>query len=205
MNQTKIQETNLALEEETDAQEDKFLTFPLASEEYGIDIRHVTEIIGIQNITYLPDAPPYVKGVINLRGKVIPVIDVRLRFAMEERDYDDRTCVVVVNFEDSSVGLIVDSVSEVIEIPKTNIEPSPNIRNGKASDFISGLGKVAEEVKILLNIQSLIYSSDVQDVLEQVECKYQEDDGNCGLNKENAPLGTQQDEKKTNTTKMTAV
>ncbi len=182
MSQAKIQETNLALEEETDAQEDKFLTFPLASEEYGIDIRHVTEIIGIQNITYLPDAPPYVKGVINLRGKVIPVIDVRLRFAMEKREYDDRTCVVVVNFEDSSVGLIVDSVSEVIEIPKTNIEPSPNIRNGKASDFISGLGKVDDEVKILLNIQSLIYNSDVQDVLEQVECKYQEDDGNCGLN-----------------------
>ncbi len=182
MSQAKIQETNLALDEEqVDAQEDKFLTFPLADEEYGIEIRHVTEIVGIQNITYLPDTPQYVRGVINLRGKVIPVIDVRLRFAMEEREYDDRTCVVVVNIEDSSVGLIVDSVSEVIDIPKSNIEPSPNIRNGKTSDFISGLGKVAEEVKILLNIQSLIYSSDLESAMAEIDCKYHGEDGNCGL------------------------
>ncbi|MEE9553962.1 MAG: chemotaxis protein CheW, partial [candidate division Zixibacteria bacterium] len=163
-------------------QEDKFLTFPLAEEEYGIDIRHVTEIVGIQNITGLPDAPLYVRGVINLRGKVIPVIDVRIRFAMEARDYDDRTCVIVVDVEDSSVGLIVDSVSEVIEIPKANIEPAPSVRNGKGSDFIWGLGKVDNEVMILLNTQALIYSSDLEMVIKKIDCEYQGEDNSCGLN-----------------------
>jgi purine-binding chemotaxis protein CheW len=183
MHDSKTQKTSLAIEDEQiDAQEDKFLTFPLADEEYGIDIRHVTEIVGIQNITGLPDAPPYVRGVINLRGKVIPVIDVRLRFAMDAREYDDRTCVVVVDIDGLSVGLIVDSVSEVLDIPAGNIEQTPKVKNGQASPFVKGLAKVGEDVKILLNIQSLIYSNDLQNVITQAECEYQKDNGNCGLN-----------------------
>ena len=105
-------------EEDEDTQEDKFLTFVLNREEYGIEIRHVTEIIGIQSITEVPDMPHYIKGVINLRGKVIPVMDVRLRFGVAEREYDDRTCIIVINIEEQSVGMIVDRVSEVLDIPK---------------------------------------------------------------------------------------
>ncbi|MEW6574649.1 MAG: chemotaxis protein CheW [Bacillota bacterium] len=155
-------------EEDEDAQEDKYLTFVLDREEYGIEIRHVTEIIGIQNITDVPDMPPYVKGVINLRGKVIPVMDVRLRFGLGERAYDDRTCIVVINIDEQAVGLIVDRVSEVLDIPKDNIEPPPRVSKGKSSRFIQAMGKVGEEVKILLNADRLLYDEGEADWREAV-------------------------------------
>lgn len=159
----------LAMEEELeDTQEGKFLTFSMGNEEYGIAIRNVTEIIGIQNITDLPDMPGYVKGVINLRGKVIPVLDVRLRFALKERAYDERTCIIVVSINEMAVGLIVDSVSEVIDIPAENIEPSPKVKKGEASRFIQGLGKVNEEVKILLDIQNLLFDSEFEKIKQSV-------------------------------------
>ena len=144
-------------EEDEDTQEDKFLTFVLSGEEYGIEIRHVTEIIGIQNITEVPDMPHYIKGVINLRGKVIPVMDVRLRFGVEERAYDDRTCIIVINIDEQPVGLIVDRVSEVLDIPKSEVEPPPNVKRGESSRFIKGMGKVEDRVKILLNEYQLLF------------------------------------------------
>ena len=144
-------------EEEEDTQEDKYLTFLIGQEEYGIEIRYVTEIIGIQNITEVPDMPPFIKGVINLRGKVIPVMDVRLRFGVEARPYDDRTCIVVINIGDTLVGLIVDRVSEVLDIPKTDLEPPPRVRKGEESRFIQGMGKVGDKVKIILNAEKLLY------------------------------------------------
>lgn len=144
-------------EDDEDTQEGKFLTFVLNREEFGIEIRHVTEIIGIQNITVVPDMPLYIKGVINLRGKVVPVMDVRLRFGMEEREYDDRTCIVVICIDEQSVGLIVDRVSEVLDIPKDNIEPPPNGKRGENSRFIQGMGKVGEQVKIILNVNQLLF------------------------------------------------
>ncbi|MDI6631898.1 MAG: chemotaxis protein CheW [Thermoanaerobacteraceae bacterium] len=147
-------------DEGEDTQEDKFLTFILGEEEYGIEIRHVTEIIGIQNITEVPDMPLYVKGVINLRGKVIPVMDVRLRFGMAEREYDDRTCIVVINIDGQAVGLIVDRVSEVLDIPKNDIEPPPSVRKSAGGRFIQGMGKVGEEVKILLNAEKLLWEKE---------------------------------------------
>ena len=110
--------------EDQDAQKDKYLTFQISSEEYAIAITYVTEIIGMLNITEVPQTPSYIKGVINLRGKVIPVMDVRLRFNMAARDYDERTCVVVVNLYESTVGLVVDTVSEVLDIPSENIDSS---------------------------------------------------------------------------------
>jgi purine-binding chemotaxis protein CheW len=143
--------------EDEDTQEDKFLTFILNKEEYGIEIRYVTEIIGIQNITGVPDMPPYIKGVINLRGKVIPVMDVRLRFGAPERPYDDRTCIVVINIDYQSVGLIVDRVSEVLDIPKNEIEPPPKVKKGNENRYIQGMGKVGEKVKILLDAHKLLY------------------------------------------------
>ena len=147
-------------EEEEDTQEDKYLTFVISKEEYGIEIRYVTEIIGIQNITEVPNMPLYVKGVINLRGKVIPVIDVRLRFGVVERAYDDRTCIIVINIDDQSVGLIVDRVSEVLEIPRSEIEPPPSFGAKIRADFIQGMGKVGDKVKIILNAYQLLFDYD---------------------------------------------
>ena len=151
-----------------DTQEGKFLTFILGNEEYGIEIRNVTEIIGIQSITDLPDTPSFVKGVINLRGKVIPLIDVRLRFNFDEKEYDDRTCIIVVNIENMSVGLIVDTVSEVMEIPEGDIEPPPKVNNKAGSRYIKGLGKVGEEVKILLDTHKLLFGDEIEQITESI-------------------------------------
>ena len=151
-------------EEDEDTQKDKFLTFRVGKEDYGLEICHVTEIIGIQKITEVPDMPDYVKGVINLRGKVIPIMDVRKRFKFEEREYDDRTCIVVVHINDTSLGLVVDTVKEVSDIPESNIQPPPDIAEGNRQFFIRGLGKVEEEVKILLDAEKLLSKSDLSKV-----------------------------------------
>ncbi len=153
LNQSILDEENL-LSAEMDG---KYLTFALGEEQYGISIRDVTEIIGIQHITGMPDVDDYVKGVINLRGKVIPVIDMRLRFELEEADYDERTCIVVVNVQDSSVGLIVDTVSEVQAIEDGNIDPPPSVFSNQAKEYIEGLGRVDDQVKILLNTRKILF------------------------------------------------
>ncbi len=145
-------------------QENKYLSFHLDKEEYAIDIRFVTEIIGIQKITDLPDMPVFVKGVINLRGKVIPVIDVRLRFGLPERSYDERTCIVVVNLQQLTVGLIVDSVNEVMDIPQNQIDPPPAMQNGVKSRYVQGLGKVNEHVKIILDANKLLFEEEVSQI-----------------------------------------
>jgi purine-binding chemotaxis protein CheW len=154
--------------ETEDTQNGKYLTFVIGSEEYGIEIRHVTEIIGIQSITDLPDMPSFVKGVINLRGKVIPVIDIRLRFSMQEREYDERTCIVVVKVNATSVGLIVDSVSEVLDIATENVEPPPQVHKGEGSRFLQGLGKVNGDVKILLEVQKLLFEEELEAISESI-------------------------------------
>jgi purine-binding chemotaxis protein CheW len=143
-------------EEEEDTQENKFLTFLLGKEEYGIEIRCVTEIIGILSITGVPDMPVFIRGVINLRGKVIPVMDVRLRFNLEERQYDERTCIVVINIDEQVVGLIVDRVLEVLDIPKSEVEPPPKASKPDNGRFVQGMGKVGDKGKILLDAQQLI-------------------------------------------------
>lgn len=133
---------------------DIYLTFQLDKEVYGIEIRNVTEIIGIQTITELPELPEYIRGIINLRGKIIPVMDVRLRFKKNFKEYNDRTCVIVVNVQDLSIGLIVDSVSEVISIPESEIVAPPELAR-EGNRFIRGIGKIGEEVKLLLNCEKL--------------------------------------------------
>jgi len=150
----------LDFNDDEDTQKDKFLTFHLAGEDYGIEIAHVLEIIGIQKITEVPDMPAYVKGVINLRGSVIPVMDVRLRFKLEERAYDERTCIIVVEVNGTSVGLVVDQVNEVADIPESQIEPAPQTRKSASSRFIQGMGKINEEVKILLKVEQLLLDAD---------------------------------------------
>lgn len=150
-------------DENEDTQEGKFLSFRIGNEVYGIEIRHVTEIVGIQKITEVPDMPTYVKGVINLRGSVIPVVDVRLRFNMEPRDYDDRTCVIVVSVNESPIGLVVDAVREVISILPDMISPPPSVSKGEVTKYIQGIGRFEEEVIILLAMDELLYDKRLKD------------------------------------------
>ncbi|APG25235.1 MAG: chemotaxis protein CheW [Syntrophotalea acetylenica] len=141
---------------EEDTQKDKYLTFSLADEVYAIDICYVTEIIGILKITKVPDMPSFIKGVINLRGKVIPVMDVRARFGLPAREYDERTCVVVVNVVDNAMGLVVDRVNEVMDIPAGQVEPPPASKGSGRGKYVKGIGKVEDEVKILLDVECLV-------------------------------------------------
>lgn len=151
----------LVIPEQGEAQKDLFLTFHLGKEDYGIEIFHVIEIVGIPNITDVPEMPGYVKGVVNLRGSIIPVMDVRRRFGMPERDYDERTCLIVVKVNETTTGLVVDRVNEVAEIPAEQIAPPPK-SGGVSQHYISGMGKVGDSVKILLNLGALIDSEEVQ-------------------------------------------
>lgn len=143
-------------EEDEDTLENRFLTFQIGNEVYGIEIQYVTEIVGIQKITEVPDMPDFLKGVVNLRGQVKPVLDIRLKFNMKARDYDERTCIIVVNIEDISVGLIVDTVKEVREILPENISHPPAVGGSEKSRYILGMGKVGDDVNILLDLNKLL-------------------------------------------------
>jgi len=144
-------------EDNEDTQANKYLFFRIGKESYGIGIRFVIEIIELQTISEVPDMPAYVKGVINLRGKVIPIVDLRLRFDMEAREYDNRTCIIVTEVDGILVGCLVDTVEEVMEIPEKSIEPPPNFRGVSGKDrYISGMGKVGESIKILLDVEKIV-------------------------------------------------
>lgn len=152
---------NEGLYDEEDSQRDKYLTFSLGNEFYGIEIKYVTEIIGLQPITEVPELPQYIKGIINLRGKIIPVMDVRLRFKKDFKAYNDRTCVIVVDIKDISIGLIIDSVSDVITIPAEEVVPPPDLNRG-ANRYIQGIGKVGNDVKLLLDCNKLIADDELE-------------------------------------------
>lgn len=155
-----------ALQEREDTQKDLFLTFRLGNEDFGMEIFHVIEIVGIQKITEVPDMPNYLKGVVNLRGSVIPVMDVRLRFGMEERPYDDRTCLIVVRVDENTTGMVVDRVNEVSEIPPSQIEPPPQAGNDSGY-YIKGMGKIGDSVKILLNMKEFFNDAALLPILEE--------------------------------------
>jgi purine-binding chemotaxis protein CheW len=157
-------ENRLLQEQEEDTQHGRYLTFALGNEAFGLEISNVTEIVGIQPITPIPEVPGYVKGVINLRGKIIPVIDVRLRFGKESMAYDERTCIVVVDIQDVCVGLIVDSVSEVISIDDANIVPPPDWRTGAQTRYIKAIGKVGNDVKLLLDCERLFRDGELSEL-----------------------------------------
>lgn len=161
-------EAALDLIEQEDTQKDKFLTFFLGNEFYGIEIKYVTEIIGIQPITEVPELPEYIKGIINLRGKIIPVMDVRIRFKKPVKEYNDRTCVIVIDIRNLSIGLIVDSVSEVLSIPGENIVSPPEVNNPVGNRYIKGIGKVRNDVKLILNCSKLLNDDEITD-LEDVK------------------------------------
>ena len=137
------------------------ITFTLGAEQFAIPIDPVQEIIRLVALTKLPRLPEVFEGVINLRGRVIPVMDVRVRFGMEPRAFDDRTCIVVVNLAETAVGLIVDTVNEVLNIPASEISPPPRIKKGEGSRFVRGMGKVGEAVKILLDLNKLLNDSEM--------------------------------------------
>lgn len=139
------------------AQARKFLLFNLDEEIYGIDIESIVEIIEMQRITEVPDMPAYVKGVINLRGRVIPVVDLRMRFGMLERAHDARTCIIIVKLQQSSVGFVVDTVAEVQDIRDADIEPPPQFKTSSGRDqYIAGLGKSGDRVRILIDARKLV-------------------------------------------------
>lgn len=153
---------------EFDTQKGKYVTFQSGNEFYGLDIQYVNEIIVYQEITEIPESADYVKGLINLRGKIIPVVDVRLRFRQEPIPYTDRTCIIVIQFEEYVVGLIVEKIAEVVEIQEENILPSPSIGKNDSgkNKFVSGIGKVGEDVKLLLDPGRLLRDEDCK-LLEQ--------------------------------------
>ncbi len=145
--------------------EGKYLTFALGSEEYGLEILKVREIIGYMEITAVPQTPSYVKGVINLRGQVIPVIDLRAKFSMETAQITEETCIIVVEIHQDdrkfSTGIVVDHVQEVLDIDGENIEDAPQFDSAVNTDFILGMGKVGESVKILLDIDKVLGGADI--------------------------------------------
>jgi purine-binding chemotaxis protein CheW len=137
----------------------KFVTFFLAGEEYGLEILKVQEIIGMMDITPVPRAPEYLRGVINLRGKVIPVVDLRLRFGMTRAERTSETCIIVVEAHNVQTGIVVDQVSEVLSISEDNIEDTPAFDADVETDFILGIGKSEDRVKLLLDIDRVLSGS----------------------------------------------
>lgn len=144
--------------DERDTQKGKYVTFKSGNEYFGLKIQYVNEIIVFQEITKIPESEDYIKGLINLRGKIIPVIDVRLRFKQEPFEYTDRTCIIVVNVKNIVVGLIVEQIAEVVEIQEENIIPSPSVGKADKSQnkYVYAIGKVGDQVKLLLDPDRLL-------------------------------------------------
>ena len=154
---------------DNDSQKDKYVTFKSGNEYFGIKIEYVNEIIVYQEITEIPETEEYIKGLINLRGKIIPVIDVRIRFKQEPFEYNDRTCIIVLNVKELVVGLIVEKIAEVVEITEGKILPNPKIGKADRSQnkYVYGIGKVGDEVKLLLDPERLLNDEDTA-LIEQV-------------------------------------
>ena len=144
--------------------EGKYLTFVLCGEEYGIEILKVREIIGIMNITPVPQTPGHIKGVINLRGKVIPVIDLRSKFGFQEAAHTKETCIIVVEVQHILTGVIVDTVSEVLDVNAEELEASPHFVNGVNKEKFLGMAKIKDKVKILLDIDKVLGTEDISTV-----------------------------------------
>lgn len=147
--------------QEEDTLKGKFLIFTIDKEDYGIEIKNVLEIVGMQPITTVPQLPEYIKGMINLRGKIIPVMDIRLRFKKEEIDYDDRTCIIIVQIDEIYVGLIVDRVSEVMNISEDEFAEVPELGSNSNNRYISSIGNTAAGVKIILDCNKIISDDEI--------------------------------------------
>jgi purine-binding chemotaxis protein CheW len=155
--------SNPSVSQNVDRRAGKYLTFELANEAYGIEIIKVREIIGMMKVTHVPQMPGYVCGVINLRGKVIPVIDLRLKFDMEFAEPTSETCIIVVDVNGNQMGLRVDKVSEVLDIPGADIEDPPQVDSSVDNTFILGMGKAKDRVNILLDIAYVVNGAEMSD------------------------------------------
>lgn len=150
------------LEEEEDTQKGKYMTFRSENEYFGIELQYINEIIGIQPITAIPEVEDYIKGLINLRGKIIPVIDVRVRFKQKPLEYTDRTCIIIINVKSIVVGLIVEAIEGVVAIDDGNIELPPSFSSSIGKNhYVYGLGKTNDSVKLLLDVDKLIRDEEV--------------------------------------------
>lgn len=149
---------------EEDTQKDRYMTFKSGNEFYALEIKYVNEIISFQKITEIPDTEDYIKGLINLRGKIIPVIDVRIRFKQPPIEYNDRTCIIVIEVKKLVVGLIVETIAEVININENDILPPPSIGRAEKQQnkYVYGIGKVGDAVKLLLDPDKLLNDEDVE-------------------------------------------
>ncbi|REL38698.1 chemotaxis protein CheW [Rhodohalobacter sp. SW132] len=164
MEQT-IEKESVAEEKVIRVEGGKFLSFFLGKEEYAIEILKVQEIIGLMAITPVPRMPAYIKGVLNLRGKIVPVMDLRTRFGLNEIEHTEETCIIVVQENQYLMGVIVDKVSEVADIDGEQIEEVPTLGSGRQSEYLSGIGKVKESVKMIVDVEKVLF--DVPDeVLE---------------------------------------
>ncbi|NLN06872.1 MAG: purine-binding chemotaxis protein CheW [Firmicutes bacterium] len=148
-------------EEEEDTLRGKYLTFLIGSDSYGIELRYVTEIIGIQPVTEVPELPDYIRGVINQRGRIIPIMDVRLRFRKPFREYDDRTCVIIVEMSGITMGLVVDSVADVLSIPDENIVEPPEIQKNY-NRYVLGIASAGDDVKLILDCNKILTDDEVE-------------------------------------------
>jgi len=162
-----IQEVNpLEADQMVELQEGKHLTFSLGKETYGIPIQHVQQIIGMMDITEIPRMPKFIKGVTNLRGKIIPILDLRLKFGLPPIDYTDRTCIIIVEMQVNGIkkwmGVVVDAVSEVLNIQSSEIEPPPQYGTQTENDFLTGMGKVKGKVILLLEMQKVLNQEDLK-------------------------------------------
>lgn len=150
--------------------EKKYLMFYLNEENYGIPILQVNEIIGVMEITPIPKTPNFMKGIINLRGKIIPVIDLRLKFSMEERKYDQLTCIIIVELviagHKSFVGVVVDKVAEVVNVYSNDVELPPQYGQEDENNFLTGIGKVKDKVVMLLDIESIINCQELVNLIK---------------------------------------
>lgn len=152
---------------EEDMQHGRYLTFSLDNEVFGIAINYVNEIIGMQKINEIPEVSSFVKGIINLRGNIIPIIDMRLKFKKDPIEYDDRTCIIIVDIEGISAGLIVDKVAEVINIDDNDISDPPDVRTGFANRYIMGIGKLKNSVILLLDCTRLFKDDELDEIVSE--------------------------------------
>lgn len=164
--------------QEKESQKDKYVTFKSGKEYFGLKIQYVNEIIVYQEVTAIPETKDYIKGLINLRGKIIPVIDVRLRFKQEPIEYNDRTCIIVITVKNTVVGLIVEKIAEVVEILEKDILPPPTIGKSEKSQqrYVYGIGKIGNSVKLLLDPDKLLNDEELT-LLEQASEDISEEEG----------------------------
>ena len=151
------EQDEIVRETKEDTTKDRYLTFEIDNEEYGVDISNVIEIITMSAITWVPETPDFLKGVINLSGSIVPVIDARLRFKKPEKEYDSLTCIIVVEYENYTVGVIVDTVNEVMFIPEDKISLPPNAKLKYQNKFIKSIGKVGKDVQLLLDVDKFLF------------------------------------------------